>query len=47
MIDYDEFGLFHENIAEFALTVAENPVVERIDTVVAADDDGPRTVSAQ
>ena len=46
MIDYDEFGLFHENIAEFALDVAEMPVVERVDTVVAADDDGPRVVSA-
>ncbi len=46
MIDYDEFGLFHENIAEFALDVAEMPMVERIDTVVATDDDGPRVVSA-
>ena len=46
MIDYDEFGLFHENIAEFALDVADMPVVERVDTVVAADDDGPRVVSA-
>ena len=46
MIDYDEFGLFHENIAEFALDVADMPVVERIDTVVAADDEGPRVVSA-
>ena len=46
MIDYDEFGLLHENIAEFALDVAELPVVERIDTVVATDDDGPREVSA-
>ena len=46
VIDYDEFGLFHENIEEFALTVAEMPVVERIDTVVATDDDGPRRVSA-
>ncbi|HYN32906.1 MAG TPA: alpha/beta hydrolase, partial [Ilumatobacteraceae bacterium] len=46
VIDYDEFGLFHENIAEFALTVAELPVVERIDTIVANDDDGPRLVSA-
>ena len=46
MIHYDEFGLFDENIAEFALTVAEMPVVERIDTVVATDDDGPRRVSA-
>ena len=46
MIDYDEFGLFHENIAEFALDVADLPVVERVDTVVAVDDDGPRVISA-
>lgn len=46
MIHYDEFGLFDENIAEFALTVAELPLVERIDTIVAVDLDGPRTVSA-
>ena len=45
MIDYDEFGLLHENIAEFALDVAELPVVERVDTVVATDD-GQREVSA-
>ena len=46
MIDYDEFGLFHENIAEYALTVTEIPGVERIDTAVGVDDDGPRAVSA-
>ena len=34
VIDYDEFGLFHENISEFALSVAEVPTVERVDTVV-------------
>ena len=43
MIDYHEFGLFHENIAEYALTVTEIPGVERIDTAVG---DGPRIVSA-
>jgi pimeloyl-ACP methyl ester carboxylesterase len=38
---YDEFGLFHENIAEYALDVTFPPVV-RIDTEVAPG----RTVSA-
>ena len=28
--DYDEFGLFHENIAEFDLDADPTPVVERI-----------------
>ena len=43
--DYDEFGLFHENIAEFDLDVAELPAVGRVATTV--DDDGvARTVSA-
>ena len=43
--DYDEFGLFHENIAEFDLDVAEPPAVARVETTV--DDDGAaRTVSA-
>ena len=28
-INYDEFGLFHENIAEYALEVSATPVVER------------------
>jgi pimeloyl-ACP methyl ester carboxylesterase len=46
VIDYDEFGLFHENISEFALSVAEVPTVERVDTVVAADGEKDRTVSA-
>lgn len=41
--DYDEFGLFHENIAEFELDVAELPPVERIETNVG--DEG-RSVSA-
>ena len=39
---YDEFGLFHENIAEYDLHVDELPPVARIETMVA---DG-RTVSA-
>jgi pimeloyl-ACP methyl ester carboxylesterase len=42
LVDYDEFGLFHENIAEYDLEVAEAPPVERIETVL---DDG-RAVSA-
>jgi pimeloyl-ACP methyl ester carboxylesterase len=45
MIDYDEFGLFGENIAEFDLDVAEPPSVVRLDTPVV-DAAGPRTVSA-
>ena len=32
--DYDEFGLFHENIDEFDLDVAELPPVARIETNV-------------
>ncbi len=40
--DYDEFGLFHENIAEFALDITEVPQVERVAVGVA---DG-REVSA-
>ena len=42
--DYDEFGLFHENIAEFDLDADPTPVVERIETVV--DESTGRTVSA-
>ena len=42
--DYDEFGLFHENIAEFDLDADPAPVVERIETVV--DEATGRTVSA-
>lgn len=42
MIAYDEFGLFHENIAEYDLHVDELPPVARIETTVA---DG-RTLSA-
>lgn len=44
--DYDEFGLFHENIAEFGLEVSEAPVVVRVDTPVPDDGGGTRTVSA-
>jgi pimeloyl-ACP methyl ester carboxylesterase len=43
--NYDEFGLFHENIAEFDLDVVELPDVARVETTVDGDD-GPRTVSA-
>jgi pimeloyl-ACP methyl ester carboxylesterase len=39
---YDEFGLFHENIDEFDLAIAELPPVARVATVV----DGDRSVSA-
>ena len=38
---YDEFGLFHENVAEFGLNVDEVPPVRRHEVVVAPD----RTVS--
>lgn len=34
-IHYDEFGLFHENIAEYALGVSPNPQVERKTHVLA------------
>ena len=37
VIDYDEFGLFHENIAEFGLSLAEVPPVTRVDTLVEAE----------
>ncbi len=45
--EYDEFGLFHENIAEFDLDV-ELPPVQRIDVVVeeASPDAPARVVSA-
>ena len=46
MPDYDEFGLFHENIAEFDLAVVDAPVVVRLDTPVPDGDAGSRTVSA-
>jgi pimeloyl-ACP methyl ester carboxylesterase len=44
--DYDEFGLFHENIAEFDLDVDRVPPVVRVDTPVDAGDGGTRSVSA-
>jgi len=43
-VDYDEFGLFDENIAEFALMIDSIPAVERV-SVEAADGTG-RVVSA-
>jgi pimeloyl-ACP methyl ester carboxylesterase len=43
---YDEFGLFHENIAEYSLDVDVIPPVSRIDTLVPTDDGPDRTVSA-
>ena len=40
--DYDEFGLFHENIAEFDLDVAQLPAVERVEVLVdPASDTNP------
>ena len=46
MNDYDEFGLFHENIIEFDLDVAELPPVVRVETTVA-DDGGTRLSKAR
>lgn len=40
-VEYDEFGLFHENIAEYDLAVSEIPPVERMTIPI----DGARTVS--
>ena len=42
--DYDEFGLFHENIAEFDLDVDHRPPVERVSSPAA--DDPRRSLSA-
>lgn len=36
-VDYDEFGLFHENIAEYDLDVSQHPVVRRIETTIPHD----------
>ena len=36
--DYDEFGLFHENVDEFDLGIDEFPPVARVDTAVRSDD---------
>ena len=43
---YDEFGLFHENIAEFDLRVSDAPTVRRIDVPVETSTAGARAVSA-
>jgi pimeloyl-ACP methyl ester carboxylesterase len=43
--DYDEFGLFHENIAEFDLDLDVVPPVERV-AVTVSDGGSTRTVSA-
>jgi pimeloyl-ACP methyl ester carboxylesterase len=45
---YDEFGLFHENIAEFDLDVAVVPPIERVEIVVepAGADRQARSISA-
>ncbi|MEO1057750.1 MAG: alpha/beta hydrolase [Actinomycetota bacterium] len=42
-VEYDEFGLFHENIAEFSLDVVDIPLVERIETPLPGSD---RQISA-
>ena len=42
VIEYDEFGLFHENIAEYELPVTEIPPVARVDALVG---DGRRVSS--
>ena len=47
--EYDEFGLFHENIAEFELSVPVAPEVARIETVLPNNtiaDGSSRSVSA-
>jgi len=43
---YDEFGLFHENIAEFGLQRASPPIVRRMEVPVGESSAGPRAVSA-
>ena len=43
---YDEFGLFHENIAEFDLDVDDLPHVVRVETPVDDGKGGARMVSA-
>jgi pimeloyl-ACP methyl ester carboxylesterase len=37
MVEYDEFGLFHENITEFDLPVTDIPDVRRVGVAVAHD----------
>jgi len=46
VIDYDEFGLFDENIDEFDLNVSALPAVERVEVAVSAGSDEERFVSA-
>ena len=41
-VAYDEFALFHENIAEYGLAVSSSPVVSRVGFTL---EDG-RTISA-
>lgn len=36
-VEYDEFGLFHENVAEFELTAPSAPSVERVAVPVASE----------
>lgn len=43
---YDEFGLFHENIAEFELPVTATPTVRRVEVPVETSGVQQRTVSA-
>ena len=43
---YDEFGLFHENIAEFDLPVAAVPAVRRVEVPVETSGAESRSVSA-
>jgi len=43
---YDEFGLFHENIAEFDLRVTGAPAVRRTEVAVGTSSAGTRSVSA-
>jgi pimeloyl-ACP methyl ester carboxylesterase len=43
-VDYDEFGLFHENILEYDLDASPRPVVRRVETPTGPG--GGRTVSA-
>lgn len=41
-VNYDEFGLFHENVSEYSLTVSPAPMVGRVTTTLA----GGRSISA-
>jgi len=48
LVDYDEFGLFHENITEFDLDVADVPTVRRVSVELPVESEAsiPRRVSA-